>query len=284
VSGIGASRTQEDFSRPPGVEVIVSRDDSALLVAFSGLRPPQGSHYDFRRASAGLAASRVLVRDHHRSWYQEGVLGVDGGLDGVRNLLSDIRATLGPSRVVSAGASAGGYAALLFAELLGFDESHAFAPQTFIGEGAMRRFREPRWREESRRIASEGVLDPQLADLRQLVDNGSPEACTVHHIYFDPAASADAVHVARLAGHDRVRLHAFGEGDHDVAEMLARRGDLRRILANALSGDPTPQLQDELAIYDLPVRVPLAYRARRQFRIVRNQVEVRLGRQPVQYY
>ncbi len=271
------------LSRSPGAEVRVDPTSPSLLVAFSGLRTPSGNHYDLRRASDGLNVSRILLRDHRRSWYHTGIEGVGTDVQSVLSFLKDAIAAIAPERIVTTGASAGGYAAMLFGDLLGANEVHAFAPQTFLGLNAMRTRREPRWRAENLIMEREGRLRPEYASLAEVLDQ-SHSSKPIQHVWFDPGSQPDAVHVRQVQHVPRVRLHALARGDHDVAEMLANRGDLVRILTAATRGEPTPSIEDQLVGFTLPARVPYPYLLRRRARIERNRVMVRLGKEPQKYY
>ena len=279
-----AVRVSRGLSRPPGTEVRVDPDSSLLLVAFSGLRPAQGDHYDFRRTSDAIAASRILVRDHERCWYHRGVRGVGASPESVMSYLTQMISSIKPSRIVLTGASAGGYAAILFGELLGVNEVHAFAPQTFVGLDAMRRFREPRWYAEARRMRDEDILRADLADLGAVLRARRTLHRPAHHVWFDPSSKTDSVHVAHVRDEVRVTLHGIREGGHEVAEALSGRGDLDRILEGALRSDRLPPITHEAGAFRLPRKVPRSEVARRRMRIARNRLMVRLGLEAVQYH
>jgi hypothetical protein len=281
---LGELQQSQNLSRPPGVEVHVEPASSALLVAFSDLRPPLGEQFAFRRVSEALDTSRILVRDHNRCWYHRGVRGVGTDPESVLQCLQGIVSSINPDRVVVTGSSAGGYAAILFGELMSVDEVHAFAPQTFLSSEAIRRFREPRWSVELGWMSEGEKLHEGFGDLAGVVGTGSPRCKPVHHVWFDPSEKPDSVHVAQLRHADRVRLHALPHGDHDIAHMLQRRGDLHRILDCALRAEEPAHIADELSSFTLPRKVPRSYLARRQARITRNRLMVRLGREPIRYY
>jgi hypothetical protein len=281
---LSSVRESRELSRPPGIEVRIDPASSALLVAFSGLRPVSGTHYDFRRVTDSLNASRVLVRDHERSWYHRGVRGVGSEPESILHFLQQAVSSINPDRVVMTGASAGGYAAMLFGELASADEVHAFAPQTLVGLEAMRQFREPRWLAEGRRMREDKTLREEFADLASVLGTTDPRSKPIHHIWFDPTSKPDSVHVGRIRKLERTRLHHLASGDHDVAYMLQGRGDLREILDRALRGCEPPLIVDELSSVDLPDKVPRLYLARRRARIGRNRVMVRLGKEPRKYY
>src|SRR3954447_1515975 len=99
------------------------------LVAFAGLKRPSRK-FEFFRLLSRYDVRCVFLSDHEQAWYQLGVRGIGDTSNSVAAFLRDV---LGDdcSNAVFTGASAGGYAALLFGAALGVAEVHAFAPQTF---------------------------------------------------------------------------------------------------------------------------------------------------------
>ena len=114
---------------------ILSGDAAALLILFGGIAGGVSMPvFEFFRLTSEMPGKKAFLRDPRRGWYQRGIPGIgDSALD-VRDYLSRVIDRANVDRVVMAGASAGGYAALLFAAWCGADEAIAFSPQTFIGE------------------------------------------------------------------------------------------------------------------------------------------------------
>ncbi len=77
--------------------------------------------------------SRIFVRDHFQVWYQAGLHGRGSPLTLASQLKSAIL-SIRPSRIVTFGVSAGGFASLLFGHLLDADRILAFSPQTLVFE------------------------------------------------------------------------------------------------------------------------------------------------------
>ena len=79
-----------------------------------------------------LPVNMLYVRDLHQMWYFNGLKGVTKSLEDTAQFLRWEIDSQSPNKVVTIGASMGGYAAILFGGLLCADLSIAFAPQTCI--------------------------------------------------------------------------------------------------------------------------------------------------------
>jgi len=203
-----------------------------LLVAFSGhwgqLAVPV---FEFASALAKLPAGRLLLREPNHAWYHRGLPEAGPDIGSVRRLLERHIQELQPRAVVGLGASAGGYAALLFGAILCFDEVHAFAPQTTLGRWHRLRMRDFRWRKDFRRLYANGCTR-ELLDLRAVLQ--PREDRTTFHIHYCRHERLDVLHAERLSRLPNVVLHSYGGGAHRLANWLYRRGDLLRILDQAV--------------------------------------------------
>ena len=96
-----------------------------------------------------------------------GVLGIPGigsSATDIRDFLNDVIASADVDRVVMAGASAGGFAALLFGTWCGADKVIAFSPQTFIDRENRRQSEDDRWEQQI------GDLYPAMAGRAPILD------------------------------------------------------------------------------------------------------------------
>ena len=112
-----------------------------LVVAFASApalgQPP---HYRYRRVLSEVPCHRLFVLDDHGlpgpppgpSWF----LGPRGSdvADAVLALIQRVAGELGVARVVTAGSSMGGWAALYFGARAGADHAIAGEPQTRLGD------------------------------------------------------------------------------------------------------------------------------------------------------
>jgi acetyl esterase/lipase len=213
-------------------------DSRTLLLAFGGMNlrigmPP----FEFLSQTGDIPVKRLFVRDFNQSWYHRGMPGYGDSLISVSESLREMLADHELDRLVVAGASAGGYAALVFGTLLGADTVLCFSPQTILDLDVLDRMGDHRWDEQLKPLIAHHALDRSWVDLRSalaLAHNGH----TRYRVYFDDSAAADRAHAERLLRVPETRLYRFGRGDHMLVRNLRDSGALARILQSALHSAP----------------------------------------------
>jgi pimeloyl-ACP methyl ester carboxylesterase len=225
-------RGVEDPSVPLSLDM--SASSSTLLVAFGGIYGGLGvPPFELFRATSGIPVKRLFVRDLEQAWYHRGLPGSGETIEELAQTLRELIEANGVRRLVMAGNSAGGYAALLFGTLLGADVALSFAPQTVIDLDVLASMDDHRWDERLGELADAGALDERWLDLARALP-AIRRANTRYEVYFDDSFATDrlhAEHIGQLAG---VRLHARSGGAHSVAQDLRSSGELGRILDEAL--------------------------------------------------
>ena len=222
----------EDYSAPISSD-LASRS-STLLLAFGGMKgkldiPP----FEFFSLTEGMPVKRVFVRDLRQAWYHRGVPRHGGTITAVAADLERLIERQGVDRLVIAGTSAGGYAALLFGTLLGAETVLSFGPQTVIDLGALEEIGDHRWDERLLPLTAAGALQEDWTDLRTALP-GKARVATRHQIYFDASFPLDRLHAERLADVEGVALHGVEGGDHRVAQKMRQTGQLQAVLREAL--------------------------------------------------
>jgi acetyl esterase/lipase len=157
----------------------------------------------------------------------------------VADSLGRLIAVQNPARVVMAGVSAGGYAALAFGAILGADVVLAFSPQTVIDPEVLAAINDHRWDSWVQGLIAAHALDRSWADLREALP-AAANARTRYEVYFAEADPFDKLHAERLAGVPRVRLYRLGRGGHFVVSEMRNSGALEKVLRRALQGDRAP--------------------------------------------
>jgi acetyl esterase/lipase len=186
--------------------------------------------------TTGMPGKKAFLRDPRRGWYQLGLPGVGPTAQDVRRYLDQVIAEADVERVVMAGASAGGYAALLFGARCGADHVLAFSPQTFIDPVNRAASSDDRWAPQ---IDHLHAVNPSEAvyDLRDVLSSTPGTRVSVHVSNDDPL---DLLHAHRIADLPNVTITEHDQGGHRLVKTLRDRG----ILA--------PLLQDALRIPDVP--------------------------------
>lgn len=221
-----------------GVHAELDRDGRTLLVAFGGLLNQIGQIPVFEFMSLveaeDPAAKRVFLRDLHQVWYQRGVDGTGDTVPQVADWLRALTRRSGAKRVVMLGASAGGFAAILFGALAGADEVHAFGPQTFLDRPRRARYRDFRFAPQIKALRADPAADRRFFDVRPSLET-SPDPPRVV-IHFSSGDRLDVRHARRLERLPTVELRPYPFDEHNVVGTLRDRGELPRLLDEILFG------------------------------------------------
>jgi hypothetical protein len=226
----GFRRGLEDPDVPLSLDL--ASESRTLLLACGGMVGRIGiPPFEFFSLTGEIPVKRLFVRDLRQAWYHQGIPDHGSTIAAVSNSLRLLIASHHVNRLVVAGSSAGGYAALVFGTLLGADTVLCFSPQTVLDLDILADMNDHRWDERLRKhVAS---VDPDWRDLREALPRVR-HAATSYHLYFDNSLRGDRVHAERLADLDGVRLYRFGHGGHNIARALRQTGALERVLRRAL--------------------------------------------------
>jgi hypothetical protein len=225
-------RELENPSTPLSLDL--DRDSSTLLIAFGGMRGQLGMPvFEFFKATGGIPVKRLFVRDLRQAWYHRGIPGHGSTIEAVAESLGELIERHGVERLVVAGNSAGGYAAMLFGTLLGADTVLGFAPQTVIELDVLAGMDDHRWDEQLVALTAQGALDPRWTDLRHALP-GARQDGTRYELYYDDSYEPDRLQAERMAELDGVQLHRLNGGAHGVARDMRNSGELERVLQRAL--------------------------------------------------
>lgn len=203
-------------------------DASTLIIAFSGgaqrLDVPVHQFFETTRT---LGCDRILLRDKFKMFYHHGVDRKRRDWPSLLGYLAQEIAHLNPARVISLGASSGGYAALIAGHHLGVDFVHAFGPQTKIAvdrEGIRNaRFPINRWRMSVSKRVHREVLD-LVPMLRRW--NGK----TRYFVHYGRNHAIDAGFAQRIAPLPSVTTLGYPCAAHAIATFLAKKRFLGRVL------------------------------------------------------
>jgi hypothetical protein len=220
------------------VALDLSGDAAALLILFGGIAGGVSMPvFEFFRLTSEMPGKKAFFRDPRRGWYQRGIPGIGDSAFDVRDYLSRAIDRANVDRVVMAGASAGGYAALLFAAWCGADEAIAFSPQTFIDELNRRDHKDARWADQISDLHRALGPDNAWFDLVNVLPADAPKTHFQVHVSTDDAL--DLVHAHRIADRAGVQIFEHDRGGHRLVKTLRDRGVLQMILLDALRGSYT---------------------------------------------
>ncbi len=218
--GLKAVEANSQFSSIAPIEVSRGKTGAAILVFPSlvqslGLPTPE-----FYRMSARHGQTVYFVKDHAQCWYQRGLLGLSHDIPSTVEAFKEILAESLPN-LRSFGASAGGFAAILFGIMLKARKIVAFSPQTLLTAKNIARFK-------SQDTRSHDVLQGAYLDLVPIIEQN--QDCEIH-IHYGDGHTEDAQAAERLRGLPNVTLHAHEFTGHNVAGWLKQNNKLDAALA-----------------------------------------------------
>jgi hypothetical protein len=223
------------LSRPDAHVVLdLETQSSTLLVLFGGIAGGVSMPvFEFFRLTAGFPAKKAFLRDPRRGWYQLGIPGIGDSAADVRAFLGVAIEQARARRVVMAGASAGGFAALLFGSWCCADEVIAFSPQTFVDAENRRLAADARWPEQIDALHESMAGRSATLDLLDVLPQDAGKTRFQIHVSTDDAL--DLVHAQRVASRGGVEIHEHDRGGHLLVKTLRDRGLLQPMLLEALS-------------------------------------------------
>ena len=237
--GIG-DRFRLQVENPRSVMCWDARTDSpVLLIAFGGIAGKLGiPPFEFLSLTTDLGSQRLFVRDLEQSWYHRGLPGLGATIEEMGDSLEAEVRVRGIARVITAGVSAGGYAALLFGAMIGAERVLAFGPQTTVDLGQLAEIPDHRWDDRLTAIEASSGLHRHWVDLRKALPEAR-KADTSYELYFDRNFAPDRGHAERLVGLEGVTLRPMSGGEHKLAIQMREDGSLATALRVALEGGPT---------------------------------------------
>ncbi len=197
---------------------IVDKKSMKTLIAFGGMTsglsmPPK----EFFKSLIDKDINIIFVKDFKQCWYQKGLLGISDNIDGSIEYLKSIIPTT-TKKLVTLGASAGGYAAIRFGLGLNADRIMAFSPQTLIDEETVRVF--------SKSCLRDMVFDNNDLDLKKILNKHN--AKTNIEVYYGIHNNRDRMAVEHIR--DYVKEFSYEADGHLLASFLKEKGLLKEIL------------------------------------------------------
>lgn len=102
----------------PHFKIVPSLGSSRLLVFFAGTNKTDGK-FDFWKVGNSQADHKLFLNNGANEWYQNGIPGFADNVVSIGQRIEQIATSLGATDIILHGVSMGGYAAALFAKLIG---------------------------------------------------------------------------------------------------------------------------------------------------------------------
>lgn len=218
------------------VELHLSDHGKNLYIFFGGIAAGIAMPvFEFYNASRILDEHKLFFRDLSQCWYQDGLPGISRDISATADYIRSQINQIEPEKLFFVGNSMGGYAAIMFATLIGAGEVIAFAPQTFISPLPRIKHRDFRWQKQIINTYRKSVWKQKAWDLRSLL-RGSLYAPRIS-VFVSRSHRLDRIHARHLAGITGVRIHEFDGGGHGVVKLLRDEGKLPAIMLGTYAAE-----------------------------------------------
>lgn len=213
----------------PVIASTPSTSGTAVLFFFGyggGTGTADAAILDAWPAASGTAT--IFLRDPQHRFFLRGVPELGNTEEGTAGALRERLGLLGARRLVSAGASAGGFAAIRYGLLLGADMIATFATPTTGRPDEVRRIGDPRGMVVAEQLQRE--FGPRRIDVLPDLRRGRavPEGV---HLWFGAENRLDAAHAERVGACPGVHLHPLPDcRHHGIIQDLVLDGTMGRIL------------------------------------------------------
>jgi len=197
-----------------------------LIISFAGL----GDQFNFGNTLIAFHANVIYLRDLNHNWYLNGLPAVGSSVDEMLALFKQKINEYEPSRVITMGASAGGFGAILFGCLLKADSVIAFSPQTFMNKLNCIVHLDYRWLDRVIQIYNGDKRNRPFLDIKQLVSHSTVPITVI----FDVTHRLDNLHAMRIKGAHVVQEGVQG-GGHALVKELRHNDMLTATIQNAIT-------------------------------------------------
>ncbi len=226
-------------------------DPEVLLIMFTGGYGKQS--FDWLQVASRYPYSKIFVRDPTKRMCADGIGGQINSFDKLLDALRETTQRLNATRIITIGASAGTFPAILAAHLLKADYCHAFSPLPYVN---LKRSILRMDMKMVRSICTTGILyyisrirSVKYSDLGKELSNTNDFTRYYLHVCRDsPLDYRRALYLADLPN---VSLVRYPCNHHDVPRYLAKRRCLDKLfniadqdhllemdfLRNAVEGD-----------------------------------------------
>jgi len=139
--------------------------DAPLIFSFSGL----GDAFEFKGTLDELKVNVVYIRDLKHRWYLDGIAGIGEDVQSICFYLKQLILEIKPTKTIALGASAGGFAAMLYGGLLRLDKVLVFSPQTFMDSFHRTIYYDYRWKDNAKKIRGSKSFNSKYLDVKHTV-------------------------------------------------------------------------------------------------------------------
>jgi len=214
------------------IDFKISYKSNKLYIFFGGINGRIGGlpPFEFYKVSKTLDASKIYLRDIHQTWYQNGFPNLTNNCYETKNLLQNKIYEINPEETIFVGNSMGGFAAILFALLIGRGKVIAFLPQTFISLPKRIYHGDSRWKTQIYKTYLKSAYKIHVYDLKKLMEKQTNLEQIKINIYASSNNKMDVIHTENISHFDNVKVNLLPFGNHGVIKHLRDQAELDKIL------------------------------------------------------
>lgn len=209
----------------------INKNSNKLYILFGGIAAAMGMpSFEFYNSSRIIDENKIFLRDLSQSWYQCGLSGIGNTVFDIGKFLDNKIKQIDPDEIFFVGNSMGGYAAILFASMLGCGKAIVFSPQTFISPIKRIKYKDWRWTKQIFNTYKATLLRiPQpIYDLKKVLSkNGS--GYTVD-IFVSRNNKIDLAHANRVKNFNNIYVHIYNVSGHNLVRYLRDNDQLHTIM------------------------------------------------------
>lgn len=216
------------------IEINLSENGSNLYIFFGGISAGLGTPiFEFYNSSKIIDEHKIFIRDYGQCWYQDGLHGISKDIHSTAKYIQHHIEKINPKKIFFVGNSMGGYAAILFANLVGKGEVIAFAPQTFISPILRWKHKDIRWKKQIHTTYRKSFFKKKVWNLKPLLLNST--SSNKISIFVSTNDLLDHIHATHIINIPCVKVYEFEEGGHGIVQLLRDEGALPSIMAGTFS-------------------------------------------------
>lgn len=209
------------------VKIELSTNGSNLYIFFGGIADmPQFEFYNYTKR---INENKIFIRDLAQCWYQDGLPGISNDIHSTAKYIQRQIESLKPKKIFFVGNSMGGYAAMLFGNLIGKGEVIAFAPQTFISPFLRLIHRDSRWRKQILATYIKSIFKRKAWNLKPLLLRG--RGSDKISVFVSKNHRLDYIHALHIKNISGVNVYEFERGGHKVVKLLRDEGKFSAIMS-----------------------------------------------------
>jgi pimeloyl-ACP methyl ester carboxylesterase len=206
-----------------------AENSNKLFILFGGKNNGFGiPPFEFANSLKILNYHKIFLRDFRQNWYHSGLAGLTSDIPETVTLLTERIREINPHETTLIGNSMGGFAAILFAKLIGGNcRAVAFAPQTFINPIKRFRLKDKRWNREIIKTYYNSLLRKKYYDLSKFDPSGDDWSA---RIFVSSRHRLDRLHAINIAHLPQVAIQEFDYDSHRLVKKLRDEGKLAGII------------------------------------------------------